>query len=452
MPLALDTSTVTDVKTTFNNVATTASFTAPASSRIYACVTTNASSAVDSAAASVTGGALTWSLVDISSASNNAGRGGTSAEVWQAWNATSQSMTVSATPNAGATGSGWEIRLKVSIATGDEGATFTGAHNHASSASGAPSAAVSAAANSLLIGAIADWAHSTSTPGAARVAGTNTTIVLDQIDAEYSAQVVQSTSPVSAGSNSLSLTAPTDANYNMAVVEIKAAAGGSPITATGAIALVGTATVRAPVTGSGSIALTGAGNLQAPVGGTGAISLTGTATAQAPITATGAMVLVGSASLGLSAIGVIALVGTAVAQAPITATGALSLVGTGTLRAPLTATGGLALVGVAIGSARVAATGSMALVGIGTVRAAAGGVGIIALIGTGNAGGRLAGVGALVLVGIGTAQQPLAGIGVIALVGTAAISGGPVLGFGMYSRGRTADNVSDLFSWHRPIL
>jgi len=79
-------------------------------------------------------------------------------------------------------------------------------------------------------------------------------------------------------------------------------------------------------------------------------------------------------------------------------------------------------------------------------------VGIIALIGTGNAGGRLAGVGALVLVGIGTAQQPLAGIGVIALVGTAAISGGPVLGFGMYSRGRTADNVSDLFSWHRPIL
>src|SRR5882757_6068342 len=123
MPLALDTSTVTDVKTTATTVATTASFTAPANSRIYACITTNATSAIESSSASVTGGGLTWSLVDISSASNNAGRGGTSAEVWQAWNATSQSMTVSATPNAGASGTGWEIRLKVSIATGDEGAT-----------------------------------------------------------------------------------------------------------------------------------------------------------------------------------------------------------------------------------------------------------------------------------------------------------------------------------------
>lgn len=235
MALAVDTTTVADVKTLSNAVNTSGAFTAPAASRLLVLVTANAPSAIDAASASCsnTGTALTWTRRAVKSLSNGSGQGGTSSEVWEAWNASSQSVTVSVTPNASAATSAWELRCKVVICTGDEGATYTGATTTASNGSGAPSASVTAAAGSVLLAAISDWANL-----GAGTAGTNTTIFLDQHDTQYDSHMCVSTSPVSAGSASLSLTAPTTQNYNMALVEVKAPGGASattpgPVNATG---------------------------------------------------------------------------------------------------------------------------------------------------------------------------------------------------------------------------
>src|SRR5882757_7233200 len=119
MTLALDTSTVSPVLTTSTTVNTSASFTAPANSRIWVACTTNRpqSGNIATSAISNTGTALTWTRRIIRSLSNGPGSAGTSAEMYEAWNASSQSITVSVTPDVGANSGSWELRVKIGIAT-----------------------------------------------------------------------------------------------------------------------------------------------------------------------------------------------------------------------------------------------------------------------------------------------------------------------------------------------
>ncbi len=226
MALSIDTGTVTDVLSTSSTVNTSASFTAPANSRLVVCVTTNAPTAIEASTQSCTGGSLTWTRRALKSKDNNSGQAGTSAEIWEAWNASSQSMTVSVTPNASAGTTNWEVRTKVCICTGDEGATFTGAITTTSNGSGLASASVTTAANSLLLAAVGDWAHSNPPTVDSFTGGTGTTVITFAEDIQYLSGFFISTSPTSAGTSTLSTTAPSAQNYNMAMIEIKAASGG----------------------------------------------------------------------------------------------------------------------------------------------------------------------------------------------------------------------------------
>ncbi|MGZ6865283.1 MAG: beta strand repeat-containing protein [Blastococcus sp.] len=179
----------------------------------------------------------------------------------------------------------------------------------------------------------------------------------------------QSTTASTSGPVTMSYSSATSDWWGIVAVEMRAAAGGTAASATGAITLSATGTARAAATGSGTLTLTGSATGQAPATASGALTLSGTGTASAAATASGSLTLGGSGTVtqpGSSASGSLTLSGTATASAAATASGSLTLGGTATAGAAATASGTLALAGAAQLSALANATGTLTLTGLAT--------------------------------------------------------------------------------------
>jgi len=208
---------------------TTATFTfiprgGGAGTRLLVAVGANKPSAGDATITSVADGALTWTKRPWKSlnagSTGGAGSTGTSAEIWEAYTTGTSAITVTVTPNAGATTVSWIVRAHLVQVTHDEGATYTGAISAAANASGLPSGSLTIANNSQVLAMVADWGAT----GLGTV-GSGQYMVDDFNDASnYTAHFWRLLVAGAAGSQTMNLTAPAAENYNMALMEIKAAA------------------------------------------------------------------------------------------------------------------------------------------------------------------------------------------------------------------------------------
>lgn len=211
---------------------------APANSRVLALVTAKGrTSTTDIATTSCSGGSLTWTRRALSSQAGG-GQNSTSAEIWEAWNTTAQNLTITIVPSSQDTGStSYEISVLPVAIVGDEGSSFSGATTTGNSASGIPSLSLTTAANSLIFATAAD--------GASAGVGTSNTgqsLIYDANDSQYSYHIWQTNAPVSSGSNTISLTAPSGQQYNATALEIKAASSG-PVTVNGAASIASITTL-----------------------------------------------------------------------------------------------------------------------------------------------------------------------------------------------------------------
>lgn len=254
MALAITAGTGVTTNKDSSNVTTIA---APANSRVLALVTAKGRpSATDMRTTSCAGGGLTWTRRAVE-AQPVGGENASSAEIWEAWNATSQTITITVVPSSEVSGStSYELSVIPIAITGDEGATFTGVSGTAFSASGIPSITLTTAVGSYVFATAADG----NTAGAG-TAGSGQTLVYDGSDSQYSWHMWRLTSPTTGTSATVNLTAPAGQEFNAVALEIKAA-GGGPSTVTGVTAgvlggVAGAVTGRRTVIGAAATTLGG---------------------------------------------------------------------------------------------------------------------------------------------------------------------------------------------------
>lgn len=227
MVLAIDGTTPAKVTGTTAAI-TSAAFSPPAGSVLWAFVARNGPSAGnDDGTVSSTGG-LSWSLAGRKSTNAGSTNGaGTEAcvEIWRAYAATAPgSITVTDTRADGAGGTDRQHILKVLVITGAE-PVWAGAITGTSSASGLPSASVTTTRASSWVFAVAsDWAQA----GLGTAGASQTIIDEDDVAGQYSAHIWRqdATTPASGTSVTMNLTAPAAEQYNELAIEVREPADG----------------------------------------------------------------------------------------------------------------------------------------------------------------------------------------------------------------------------------
>jgi hypothetical protein len=192
--------------------------TSAANELLLAFVSADASSSgTNNKVTSVTGGGLSWTLVERS----NAQRG--TAEIWRAFaTSTLRSVTVTADLSQSASATITVMSFTGVNTSGSGGSGAIGAVDASSADPGAPTAQLVTTANgSLVIGVGNDWDHAT-----ARTLGPNQTLVhqyLSPVNDTYWVQVQSNYTLLSGTTVTINDTAPTTDRYNLAICEILAA-------------------------------------------------------------------------------------------------------------------------------------------------------------------------------------------------------------------------------------
>jgi len=205
----------------------------------------------------------------------------------------------------------------------------------------------------------------------------------------------------------------------------------------------------ADMTATGTVALAGSASMQTvvPLVGAGTVDVAGTGTASVlvPLSASGVVSVVGTAAMlpkrALLGTGSIAVSGTATAQTvvPLAASGTVSVVGTANMQPKrrLVGAGSVAVVGmgnltiVGIPYADMAGLGTISINGTGAMQVVVplSATGTVGVAGAGAMQGvaSLAGVGTIDLVGLGALDVlvPLSGVGVVEVVGTGVLASIP---------------------------
>lgn len=189
---------------------TTATFTAPANSKLVAFTSMNSTGGATTTTVTSTG-SLTWTLRKRQNVQDG------TAEIWTTDNTTSQSITVTSTQSVTTQG-----HLVVMVFTGSE-TGFTGVTAGASNSSGLPTTGsmTTLTVGSYVLAVASDW-----TAGGLGTYGTGQTNIDEfHTAAQYTSHVWRTTAVLTGTTQTMNLTAPAAQNYNIAAIEIKEAAG-----------------------------------------------------------------------------------------------------------------------------------------------------------------------------------------------------------------------------------
>jgi len=212
--IAIDVTTSTDRSTSSKTIASSAFSTSSTNELLLAFISTDApSSGTKVSVSSISGGSLTWTLVQRTNA-----QAGT-AEIWRAFaTAKLSSVTVTATLSASEASSMTVMSFTGASTAGTNGSGAIGAVGSGNANPGAPTASlITTQANSWVIGVGNDWDN-----GTVRTLGANQTMVhqyLATVGDTYWVQRVTSLAP--AGTTvTVSDTAPATDRYNLSICEI----------------------------------------------------------------------------------------------------------------------------------------------------------------------------------------------------------------------------------------
>jgi hypothetical protein len=219
-PVSIDTTSFRDLTTASTTVTATNFSTSGPNELILAFVAADGSSSGTNVQVnSVSGGSLTWQLVQ----RTNAQRG--TAEIWRAFADSALSdVSITATLSQSQIASMTVASFKNVDTTGTNGSGAVGAASSASAASGAPSATLSTTRNaSLVLGVGIDWDHATP-----RTLGANQVMVHEFAStgaaADFWVQGVNSPVLDSGTDGTIFDVAPTTDRYNLTIVEVRAPA------------------------------------------------------------------------------------------------------------------------------------------------------------------------------------------------------------------------------------
>ena len=238
---SVDAQAFTDTSTASTSVSAAGLTTASSNELVLAFIAADYLSGANTTVTGVSGGGLTWSLVQRTNAQSG------TAEIWGAFATTSLSnVTVTATLSHSVVSSLYVASFANVDPTGITGAI--GAKASASSAKGAPTGSVvSTRANSLLFGVGDDYDNAI-----ARTPGSGQTVVhqfLTPTGDTYWVQQLKAPSGASGATMTLNDTAPTTDRYNLSLVEIRAPSPGNTYSISGTLGALGA---------SSSVALSGA--------------------------------------------------------------------------------------------------------------------------------------------------------------------------------------------------
>jgi hypothetical protein len=214
----IDATAFGDQKTPAKKVVSAAFSTTAANELLLALVGTDVSSAsgTNNSVTSVTGGALTWVLVQ----RTNTQRG--TAEIWRAFaTAKLSNVTVTANYSLSNVSSITVMSFKGVVSSGTSGSGAIGATGTGNSAAGAATASlVTKGSNSLVVGVVEDW----NAPASVTV-GANQTLVHQLAVsglASFWVQRQSAVTPTAGTTVTINDTAPTTDMYNMSICEILA--------------------------------------------------------------------------------------------------------------------------------------------------------------------------------------------------------------------------------------
>ena len=219
--ISVDVTTAMDQGSAKNTVSTSVFSTASGNELLLAFIAADCTSSPNTTVTQVAGGGLTWALVE----RTNVQKG--TAEIWRAFAPSALSgVTVTATLSQKVDSSITVMSFSGVNTSGTNGSGAIGAVGSGNADPGAPTATLVTTANgSLVLGVGNDWDHAI-----ARTLGPNQTMVhqlLATVADTYWVQRQSSTTSLSGTSVSINDTAPTSDRYNLAIVEILAAAGGA---------------------------------------------------------------------------------------------------------------------------------------------------------------------------------------------------------------------------------
>src|SRR5665213_537497 len=218
----------TDAAVSKDNSTASATITSPAFSTatpnelLLALIATDYISSTNTTVKSISGGGLTWTLVQRANAQSG------SAEIWRAFaTSTLSNVTVAATLSQSVVASMTVMSFAGVNTSGSNGSGAIGAVASKSAASGAPTASlVSTANNSWVIGVGNDYDNAI-----ARTVGTGQTLLHQYLTPSgdtYWAQMQTGPAPVAGTTVTLNDTAPTKDRFNLSICEILPAAIGTP--------------------------------------------------------------------------------------------------------------------------------------------------------------------------------------------------------------------------------
>ncbi len=250
---SLDAQAFTDNSTASTSVSAPGLTTASSGELVLAFIVADYLSGTNTTVTGVSGGGLTWSLVQRTNAQSG------TAEIWGAFATTPLSnVTVTATLSHSVLSSLYVARFATVDPTGITGAI--GAKASASAAKGAPTGSlVSTRANSLLFGVGDDYDNAI-----ARTPGSGQTVVhqfLTPTGDTYWVQRLNALSAAAGATMTLNDTAPTTDRYNLSLVEIRAPSASNTYSISGSLGALGagstvalsgaaTATVTADTSGN----------------------------------------------------------------------------------------------------------------------------------------------------------------------------------------------------------
>jgi len=251
----VDTKAFTDNPTASSTISTPGVSTTGANELLLAFITTDYLSGTNTTVTGITGGGLTWSLVQRTNVQS-----GTS-EIWRAFApAPLSNVTVTATLSNSVVSSMYVANFSGVDTTG-AGSGAIGATASANSSSGAPTASlVTTRANSLVLGVGNDYDNAIS-----RTPGSGQTVVhqyLTPAGDTYWVQQLNAPVPSAGATATINDTAPTTDRYNLSLVEVRAPLGAtysisgtltpSSLTAGGTVSLSGAASATVTADASGN--------------------------------------------------------------------------------------------------------------------------------------------------------------------------------------------------------
>jgi Domain of unknown function (DUF1929)/Bacterial Ig domain/Glyoxal oxidase N-terminus/Carboxypeptidase regulatory-like domain/SdrD B-like domain/Kelch motif len=219
--ITLDVNTSVDGSKASSTIASSAFSTSASNELLLALISTDYISGTNTTVQSVTGGGLTWTLVQRANAQSG------SAEIWRAFAASTLSkVTVTATLSQSVVASLTVMSFSGVNPAGTNGSGAIGAVASKSAATGAPSATLTiTASNSWVVGVGNDFTNSV-----ARTVGTGQTLVhqyLTPTGDTYWVQMETNPVPVIGTAVTINDTAPTKDTFNLSIAEILVGGGGT---------------------------------------------------------------------------------------------------------------------------------------------------------------------------------------------------------------------------------